>query len=48
MVSVPARICGRAEGLNTLLQSYSWESWLAEQDASLPHQNTLMARQGVQ
>ncbi|MFJ5855757.1 DUF2913 family protein [Enterobacter cancerogenus] len=42
---VPARISGQIEALNELLKSCGWIA-LPEKDACLPHQFTLMARQG--
>lgn len=42
---VPARISGQVEALNELLKSCGWIA-VPEGDASLPHQFTLMARQG--
>ncbi|HDW2776943.1 DUF2913 family protein [Enterobacter cloacae] len=42
---VPARISGQVEALNELLKSCGWIA-VPEGGASLPHQFTLMARQG--
>lgn len=46
ILPVPARISGQVEALNELLKSCGWIA-VPEGDASLPHQFTLMARQGV-
>ena len=46
ILPVPARISGQVEGLNELLKSCGWIA-LPEGDASLPHQYSLMAGQGV-
>lgn len=45
ILPVPARISGQVEALNELLKSCGWIA-LHDGDASLPHQFTLMARQG--
>ncbi|MDO6168640.1 DUF2913 family protein [Enterobacter hormaechei] len=45
ILPVPARISGQVEALNELLKSCGWIA-LPEGDACLPHQFTLMARQG--
>ena len=42
---VPARISGQVEALNALLKSCGWIA-VPEGDACLPHQFTLMVRQG--
>lgn len=46
ILPVPARISGQVEALDELLKSCGWIA-LPEGDASLSHQFTLMARQGV-
>lgn len=46
VLPVPARISGKVDGLNALLESCGWHA-KPEGDASLPHQFTLMARQDV-
>lgn len=46
MIPVPARIGGHAEGLNALLKSCGWQAE-PESGASLSHQYSLIARQGV-
>lgn len=45
ILPVPARISGQVEALNELLKSCGWIA-LPEGDACLPHQFTLIARQG--
>ncbi|MBC6504644.1 DUF2913 family protein [Citrobacter freundii] len=46
VLPVPARISGLVEALNELLKSCGWIA-LPEGDASLPHQYSLIAGQGV-
>ena len=46
ILPIPARISGKVEALNELLKSCGWIA-LQEEDASLPHQFMLMARQDV-
>ena len=46
ILPLPARISGQVEALNELLKICGWIA-VPDGDASLPHQFTLIARQGV-